>query len=268
MAQVLKSKNLSSKFQILLEVAAGQPNVQQKDIARKLDITSQAVSAYVKELIDDGWLISQGRSRYRVTREGVDWILRMTRQLNDYSFFAGKVVRDISISTAIADDDLSEGQPVMLYMKDGLLFASADMGIKGARGIAVSGAREGTDVGVSGVEGMIKLEPGRITVCQVPSIPEGGSQNADLRRLKTEVARARVVGAIGIEALVALRRVGREPDYLYGVRGAAIEAAHCGLSFLVLCAEDEFRVLVQRLEEEKLNFVTIDLKKRKRSNSR
>ena len=49
MAEVLRSKNLATKFQILLEVAANQPNIQQKDIAGKLNITPQAVSGYVKD---------------------------------------------------------------------------------------------------------------------------------------------------------------------------------------------------------------------------
>ena len=84
MADVLRSKNLATKFQILLEIAANQPNIQQRDVAARLNITSQAVSEYVRELISDGWLSSQGRSRYRVTREGVDWILKMARQLQGY----------------------------------------------------------------------------------------------------------------------------------------------------------------------------------------
>ncbi|GAI44714.1 unnamed protein product [marine sediment metagenome] len=135
MAQILRSKNLATKFQILLEVAANQPNIQQKDIALKLNITSQAVSEYVKELIKDGWLSSQGRSRYKVTREGVDWILKMARQLQSYSSFVSKVVSDISVSTAIAEGDLSGGQPVSLCMKDGLLFASPIMNDKVAGNI-------------------------------------------------------------------------------------------------------------------------------------
>ena len=261
MAQILKSKNLATKFQILLEVAANQPNVQQKDIAGKLDITSQAVSEYVRELIKDGWLSSQGRSRYRVTREGVDWILRMARQLHSYSSFVSKVVSDISTSTAIADGDLSVGQPVSLYMKGGLLFAAAAVSDKGASGVAVSGARKGEDVGVSNVEGVIKLDMGKVTVGKVPNVQEGGSRSTDLARLKGEVDRAKLVGAIGVEALVALKQIGVKPDYVYGVREAAIEAAYCGLPFLVVCAEDGVSALVQRLEEENLNYEIVDLKK-------
>jgi len=267
MVQILQSKNLATKFQMLLEIAANQPNIQQKDIAKKLNITSQAVSEYVKELITDGWLSSQGRSRYRVTREGVDWILRMARQLQSYSSFVGKVVADISISTAIADSDLSVGQPVSLHMKEGLLFASNIVSNEGARGVAVSEAKKGEDVGVSNVEGVIKLKTGRVTIGKVPNVQSGGSRNTDLARLKEEVGEEVLVGAIGAEALVVLKQVDIKPDCLYGVREAAIEAAYSGLPFLVICAEEGVSTLVQRLEEEGLDYRIIDLEAGKKSST-
>jgi len=249
----------------MLEIAANQPNIQQKDVAIKLDITSQAVSEYVKELIKDGWLSSQGRSRYRVTREGVDWILRMARQLQSYSSFVGKVVNDISTSTAIAEDDLSVGQPVSLHMKDGLLFASSVTSDKGAKGIALSQANKGEDVGISNVEGVIKLETGKVTIAEVPNVQEGGSRNTDLVKLKEEVDRAKLVGAIGVESLVALKQIGTKPDYAYGVKEAAVEAAYCGSPFLVICTKDGISALVQRLEEESLDYKIVDLNKDKKS---
>lgn len=261
MPEILRSKNLATKFQILLEIAANQPNIQQKDIARKLDITSQAVSEYVKDLIQDGWLSSQGRSRYRVTREGVDWILRMARQLHSYTSLVGKVISDISTSTAVADSDLSAGQKVSLYMKDGLLFASSIINERGAKGIVVSEAKEGEDVGVSGVEGVIALQTGKIIIGRIPRVQEGGYRNTDLTKLKQETERGILVGAMGIEALVALRQIDKEPNYFYGVKEAAIEAAYCGLPFLIICAEDGVASLVQKLEEENLDYEILDLKK-------
>lgn len=259
MPQILRSKNLATKFRILLEMASRQPNVQQKAVAAKLGITSQAVSEYVKELMRDGWLGSQGRSRYKVTREGVDWILRMTRELHSYTSFVSKVVSDISTSTAIADSDLSEGQSVSLHMKGGLLFASALISDKGARGRTVSEARRGEDIGVSNVEGVIGLKMGEVTIGKVPNVQGGGSRDTDLARLKAEVEKADLVGVVGVEALVALKNAGARPDYRYGVREAAIEAASCGLSFLVLCAEDEVPGLAQRLEEQGLEYKMLNL---------
>jgi len=246
----------------MVEIAAHQPNIQQKDIAPRLGITSQAVSEYIRDLIKDGWLVSQGRSRYKVTREGVDWILQMSRQLHSYSWFVSKVVADISTTTAIADSDLSVGQPAALYMKDGLLFASDVIGGKGAKGIAVTEAKKGRDVGIGNVEGVIKLDPAKVTIGKVSNVQDGGSRSTDLTRLKKETKEARLVGVTGAEALVALTEIGVKPDYVHGVREAAIEAAYCGLPFLVICSEDKISILVQRLEEENLDYEIIDLRKR------
>ncbi len=245
----------------MLEVAANQPNIQQKDIAPRLGISSQAVSEYVKELMKEGWLISEGRSRYRVTREGVDWILQMSRQLHSYAWFVSKVVADISVSTAIADSDLAVGQQASLYMRDGLLFASDVISDRGAQGTVVTSAKKGHDVGIRNVEGVIDLEIAGVTIGKVPDVQDGGSQNTDLARLERAVGEAGLVGAMGAEALVALTQIGVKPDHLHGVTEAAVEAACCGLSFLVVCSASRVSLLVQRLAEEDLTYNILDLRR-------
>jgi putative transcriptional regulator len=261
MVQILRSKNLATKFQIMVEIAAHQPNIQQKDVAPRLGITSQAVSEYIRELLRDGWLSSEGRSRYKVTNEGVDWILQMSRQLHSYAWFVSKAVADISTTTAIADSNLSAGRRASLYMKDGLLFASKAIRARGAKGTVVTRAKKGQDVGIRNIEGVIRLEPAKVMISRVPNVQNGGSKSTDSTGLEKEVKKARLVGAIGTEALVALGQIGAKPDYLHGVREAAIEAAYCGLPFLVVCSEDNISILVQRLEEENLDYSIVDLRK-------
>jgi putative transcriptional regulator len=138
-------------------------------------------------------------------------------------------------------------------MKEGLLFAT-DALRKAAKGLAVSNARKGEDVGISNIEGIVPLEIGEVTILRVPGIQRGGSRNIDVARLKKELSNKELVGTIGIEALIALRRIGIEPDYLYGVTEAAIEAAHSGLSFRILCTDDAVPDLLKRLEEENLSY--------------
>jgi len=146
-------------------------------------------------------------------------------------------------------------------MRDGLLFASGVVRDEEPGGIAVSNAKKGEDVGISNVEGVIKLETGKATLAKVPNVQQGGSRSVDLAKLKQEVDRARLVGAIGVEALIALKQIGIKPHYLYGVREAAIEAAYCGLPFLIVCAEDVVSAVMQRLEEESLDYDIVDLKR-------
>ena len=147
-------------------------------------------------------------------------------------------------------------------MKDGLLFASKVIRSRGAKGIAVTEAKKGQDVGIRNIEGVIKLEPAEVMIGKAPNVQDGGSRSTDLARLEKEVKKARLVGSMGTEALVALTQIGAKPDYVHGVREAAIEAAYCGLPSLVVCSEDKVPILVQRLEEENLVYEIIDLRKR------
>ena len=260
MTEILRSKNLATKFQILVEVAANQPDIQQRDIAKRLDLTPQAVSDYVRELVKDGWLISEGRSRYRVTEEGVDWILKGLRDWQSYSNTVQKAVASISVCAAVADCDLSKGQKVGLVMRDGLLFAT-DNPNAGARGIAVSEAKKGEDVGVSEIDGIVPLEIGKVTILKVPGIQRGGSRHTDLDRLRKGIRGKKLVSAIGIEALVALRQIDAEPLYFYGARDAVVEAAYSGLSPVVVCVDDDTSDLIRRLEEKNIDYELLDARR-------
>lgn len=264
MVRVLQDKSLSTKFRILVELAEGQPSIQQKDIASRLGVTPQAISQYIEKLIEDGWVVSDGRSKYRVTREGVNWILTILRELESYSALAERVVTNLTICTAVADCDLSQGQTVGLEMKSGLLLATRVVG-KGAKGVAVSDAKKGEDVGISNVEGIVELQTGKITILKVPGIQKGGSKRVDLAKLKEEIGKALLLGAAGIEALMALKRIDVTPQYFYGVKESTVEAARSGLSPVVVCVEEDVPGLVQRLTEDNLSYELLDLEAEEKS---
>ena len=128
--------------------------------------------------------------------------------------------------------------------------------------MAATAAKKGQDIGIRNIEGIIKLEPAKVTIGKVPHVQGGGSSSTDLARLKSEVKEARLVGTMGTEALVALMQIDVKPDYVHGVREAVIEAAYCSLSSLVVCSEDKVSILVQRLEEENLDYEIVDLRRR------
>jgi len=256
--QIFQDKGLLTKFRILVELADGQPSIQQKDIASRLSLTPQAISQYIEKLIEDGWVASDGRSKYRVTREGVNWILKVLSDLDNYSVLTERVIRGLTICTAVADRDLSQGQKVGLVMKGGLLMATEVSG-KGATGKATADAAQGEDVGISHIEGIVELEIGKITILKIPGIQQGGSKNVDMARLKEETATTPLLGAIGIEALTALKRIGATTQYFYGVKQAAVEAARSGLSSVVVCVEDDIPRLVQALTEDNLSYELLDL---------
>lgn len=260
MIEVLRNKNLTTKFQILVEIANGGPDIQQREIARNLEITPQAVSDYIAQLVNEKMLISQGRSSYKVTSEGVNWVIRALRELSGYSLFIQRAVNNISVCAAIAADDLKKGQKVAIEMKDGQLFALADTD-DGATGITTSSARRGEDVGVSTIKGIVPLDVGIITIVNIPSVERGGSRKVDYRVVEKQVATGNPVTSLGLEAGVVLRRVGAD-FYQYGAAGAAIESARSGLNPLVVCVENETSELISQLEKAKIRYQLIDAEKR------
>ncbi|MDY6893689.1 MAG: winged helix-turn-helix transcriptional regulator [Chloroflexota bacterium] len=260
MTQILRSISLTTKFQILVEVAANQPDIQQRDIAERLDLSPQAVSDYVKELIQSGWLITKGRSKYQVTPEGVDWMLKGLREWHNFSDTVQKAIASLSVSAAVADSEISKDQNVGLLMRDGLLFATQALNTE-ATGIAVSDARKGDDVGITNINGIVPLEVGKVTVVRLASIQRGGSRNTDLTTLQISTKGKKVIGAIGIEALTALRKIDVEPTFLYGVREAVAEAARSGLSPVVVCVDNDTSDLLRRLEEHGIDYEIVDARK-------
>jgi putative transcriptional regulator len=263
MVEILQNKNSATRFQILVEIAASGPNIQQKSIAVKLGVTPQAISDYIHQLVKEELVVSTGRSHYKVGAKGVNWMLKVLRELRSYASLVEQAVTNITVCAAIAEGDIKRGQIVGLKMKNGLLFAIGQPD-GGARGMAVSSVNQGEDVDISNIEGLVEMTRGKVTILQVPGIQKGGSRQVDREQLQAQVNNNKQLGAIGIEALVSLRRVAVEPRYLYGVTEAAIEAAKCALSFTIVCTDDAIPELIKRLQDEGLNYDLIDLRLKNR----
>ncbi len=259
---ILRTKKESTKFQILVEIAGHQPDVRQKEIADKIGITPQAVSEYIKELVLEGFLFSDGRVRYRVTKNGVEWVLERAQELKKYARFVMEdIVSHVSVATAIARGKINKGQKVSLRMENGLLYA--DSGEGNVSGITITDCMTGDDVGVTDLKGMISFPPVNITICKVPRVERGGSRCVDYELLKEHSKNKPHVAAIGVEALISLRKINIEPDILFGAKESVVEAAFHGLSSLVVSVDEEVPSLLNRLESEGLNYEVVDLSKAK-----
>jgi putative transcriptional regulator len=259
MTNVLQSKRESSRFQILVEIAAHQPNLRQKEVAERLGVTPQAISEYIKELVADGLVTTDGRMRYNITKEGVEWLLESAAELKRYArVVMEEIISHVSVWTAIAEINLREGERVSLEMRGGLLYANKKEGID-ASGVTIFDAAAGEDVGVSDLHGLIGLEEGKITICKVPRVELGGSRKVDLSMLSKLLSKNESVGCLGIEALVALRKAGREPDVIFGAREAAVESAYHGISSLIVSVDEQIPSLLNRLESEGLKYELVDL---------
>jgi len=238
MADVLENKRAATRFRILVEIAERQPAVSQGEIAEAVGVTSQAVSEYIRELVEEDLVEKEGRSRYRVTKEGVDLVLRDATEVRRFvDHVTEDVLGSVQEDAAIATADLEEGEPVTLTMRDGLFHASP--GESGeATGVTTTAAEAGQDVGVTGFEGVVDLEPGTVTVLQVPPIRSGGSRVVEDDAVAEAVEAADLVVAAGVEAVVALRRADAEPATAFAAGDVAADAAGRGLDVLVAATTD------------------------------
>jgi putative transcriptional regulator len=248
MIEILSNKNLTSRFQILVEIASSQPNVQQKDIALNLGITPQAVSDYIQQLTADGLVLNEGRSRHRVSQKGIDWMIHQLNDVKEYFISVERIIWNIRTTAALADNPIKNGQTVGLLMKEGLLYASGDIS-GGSTGLAVTDAVKGDIVGVTDIRGIIKMETGEVTIIEIPGIQKGKNRRVNLAQVNQIINGRRPVAYLGLESMAVLNSLSITPDILYAGSDAVIEAVRRGISPVLICVDEQLSVLTKHLDE-------------------
>lgn len=256
MAEILKNKNLATRFQILVEIADKGPFIHQRQIAKTLGITPQAVSEYISRLTADGMLIAEGRSCYRLSGEAVNWVIKMLREMDNYNSFILKAINNIATCAAVAEDNIQKDTEVGLKMKGGLLYASSKTGT-GATGVAATSASAGEDIGITAIKGIVELTVGSVEIIKIPGVERGGSRQVDHEKLKNFATSYTPVFALGTEAYITCQKWGGKFQY-FGVIEATIEAARSGLNPLVVCAEGESSGLIRRLADAGISYQIIE----------
>jgi putative transcriptional regulator len=252
MVDVLENKRAATRFRVLVAIAQRQPAVSQGEVAEAVGVTSQAVSEYIRELVSDGFVEKEGRSRYRVTKEGVDWVFQSATDLQRYvDYVTGDVLGSVQEDAAIAEADVTEGQTVTLSLSAGLLHARpGDDG--GATGVTTTDADAGEVVGVTGFEGVIDLDPGHVSVIQVPTIRSGRVEDHD--ELAAACAGVPLVTAAGVEAVSALREAGVEPTTYFAPGEVAADAASRGLDAVVVATQNTVGRVTDALRDANVEY--------------
>ena len=255
---ILRSKREVSRLQILVEIAEHQPAVRQQEIAEKLGVTPQAISEYIRELVEEGMVSASGRGNYEVTKAGIEWVLANAESLESYARHIRRdIIQQVSVWTAIAAENLKSGDEVGVYMEDGFLWAAKKP--SAATGTAVADTKKDEDVGIARLNGIIEHHEGTVHVCKVPRIQHGGSRKVKRESLLEVTGKAGFVGAVGLEAFIALKAAGRKPDMFFGAREGVIEAAFHGIDCAIVVVDEEFTDFLKRLEGVGLSYVIHDL---------
>jgi len=261
--KVFKKKGELTKFQILAEIAKGQPHLRQKDIADELGITVQAVSENLKTLVDEGWVeTGSGQSRYKITKRGIE---KVKTGANDLRKYADQVLDTMntykSVWPAIAREDLKEGEAVWLKMEEGTLYAGKEK--TPAHAEVLHHAQKGEDVALVSLGGTIELEPGFVVIIKLPTINQGGTRACELDHvqeiLKKYEDRFQRVGVMGTVSRSMADKLGIKPDFEFATPQSAVAAANRGLNVLIFAVGKMTRTLTHRMDEEGINYIIEDV---------
>lgn len=258
--KVFKKKGELTKFQILAEIAKEQPHLRQKDIANELGITIQAVSENIKSLVDEGYVeTGMGNAKYNITKRGIEKVKTEALNLRKYADNVLETMNTYkSVWPAIAREDMIKGETVWLEMEKGTLYAGKKE--KSAYAEVLKDASKGDDVALIKLGGTIKLKPGKVTIIQVPTINEGGSNACNFEKIQKIYNRNfDKVGIMGTVSRAVINKAGIKSDFEFATPNAAVAASKRGLSVLVFAVGKMSKSLIRRLEEEGLKYTLEDV---------
>lgn len=258
--KVFKNKGELTRFQILAEIARGQPHLRQKDIAKKLGITVQAVSENIKSLVDDGFVeTGMGNARYKITKRGIEKVKNEAVNLRKYADNVLDTMNTYkSVWPAIARENMKKGETVWLEMENGTLYAGKNK--KSAYAEVLKTASKGDDVALVKLGGTIQLKAGYVVIIQVPTINEGGSTVVDPERIMEVYNKGfDRVGIMGTVSRAVTTKLGIRTDFEFATPDATVAASKRGLTVLVFAVGKMSKSLIKKLEHEGLKYTVEDV---------
>lgn len=249
-------------MQILAEIAKQQPHLRQKDIAKKLGITVQAVSENIKGLVDDGFVeTGMGRAKYKITKRGIEKVKKEAANIKRYADEVMETMNTYkSIWPAIATEDLKSGQNVYLKMDKGTLYATTEQ--TSAHAEVLHDTKKGEDVALIELGGMIELNPGAVHIIKLPTINQGGSRNCDFDKIKSIYEKEfDKIGIMGTVSKAVVDKMGIKPDFEFATPYASIAASKRGLKILIFAVGKMTESITRKLDEEGIRYVIEDVSK-------
>jgi putative transcriptional regulator len=235
-----------SKFNQLLVLSRLSGSKESKSqISSQLGMTKQGLLYHVKSLRDNGFIDDSDH----ITPKGYEYLYS---GLMDLSMLiqSNLAILHSNISwEAIAAEDLESDDRINLYMQNGYLMASRSIPT-GSTGVCRMKAKRGDPVRIDKVEGIIRVDPGKIDIYTLPSMDEAGYSAESVRmKLSGIMANGRKIGVIGEEAFAMMDNL-KKVDFEYATLASAYDAALRGISSIIIVSRSRFIFVSAELSEQ------------------
>lgn len=242
--KLLREKSKMTKFLLLYKSAVERPS-RLADLSSELDMSEQAVSNYFSKMEEEG-LIDRSKSSYRPTSEGMELVREVVSDLGSFLDEASERINFISTCTAIASENIKEGERVGLNMEDGFLHASLEEST--SIGTALNSANEGEPLRVGGLQGITQMDLGKIHLIET-DLDDDAEEKA--KKLKSNI-RSIDYDRLAIKGEMQYglcNMIGREPDIQFAPIDSSINAAEKGLDVLMMLSRKDLDEVLEKIKE-------------------
>lgn len=215
------------------------------EISRRIGMTRQGALYHIKDLKNGGFVDDENR----ITKSGYDHLAKGLEGLsNRISSYSTSLHRSQPWET-IAEESISKGDRVYLRMRRGYLYSTTNQA-SGCTGIASNNALESEPCSVTGIQGLIDFDLGKVTILVLPSADAGKKAHDLTERAKgiLDELRPDLVGSVGEDGYMTARKLGRI-DLEFSANAGAFEAAARGLSSVIFISEGRMRFELSKIEE-------------------
>lgn len=223
-------------------------------IAKDIGITIQGVSYHLKLMKKRGLLTEDNE----LTKEGFSFMESELSSLRDFVSENLTKIDNIVTWEAIADENISQGDEVRIYMKQGYLHASLTG--DNPTGISKNTVSVGEVVAVTSISDIINVKLGSIDIYVLPPIEEVSDKSALLKQLNSSVVEGQLVAVAGEQAYALINELGITPDLEYASIDGVFEAASRGMNSALLISSRRFHYMLSDLKELENKFKEISVR--------
>lgn len=263
---LLRDLRETTKLLILLETIK-RDHSKLKTLAERFGMTAQGISDYLKMMTSAG-LVHNVEGVYRPTKKGVQFLHDGFSELRDFIESSSKDLAIIDVCWAVAASDIEKEEEVGLFMEGGYLMAYPGRS-SSSTGRALFGGKKGQDIAVTELDGITRLNPGKIFIGKTPGVEKRGSRGANLQKLKQLMKSEKpdIIAVLDASGKALADAAGIKPGIEFASLQASIEAAEKGLNVLLICTEENCTEAMSHIldrnvsSEDAITFEVISLDK-------